>query len=275
VLLDAAAFAPSNRLDLAAVRPDAVCLSFYKLMGFPTGVGCLLLRRRFAQQLARPWFAGGTVTVASVQGGGHYLHEGEAGFEDGTVDYANLPAVEIGLRHLQRLGIDRIHARVSSLTHWLLDALTGLRHGNGRPLVEIHGPCDTTGRGGTVAFTMRDRDGRVIGIDRVEELVARANISLRTGCFCNPGAGEVAHGLDASELRRWFGHREPVSFEELREGLHRDHGVLVGAIRVSLGAASSFGDVYRFLCFAQRFVDRTVDEIDPARIVPAGLWSVR
>ena len=92
VLVDAAAFAPTNRLDVGRVRPDFVTFSFYKIFGFPTGVGCLLMRRDRIDALARPWFAGGTITIASVQGDGHYLHHDEAGFEDGTVDYLNLPA---------------------------------------------------------------------------------------------------------------------------------------------------------------------------------------
>ena len=115
VLVDAAAFAPTNRLDVARVRPDFVTFSFYKIFGFPTGVGCLLMRRDRIDALARPWFAGGTITIASVQGDGHYLHRDEAGFEDGTVDYLNLPAVETGLRHLERIGLDAIHDRVVAL----------------------------------------------------------------------------------------------------------------------------------------------------------------
>src|SRR6185437_10862322 len=45
VLVDAAAFVPANRLDLSSVRPEFVTVSWYKLFGFPTGVGCLLARR--------------------------------------------------------------------------------------------------------------------------------------------------------------------------------------------------------------------------------------
>ena len=67
VLVDAAAFAPTNRLDVARVRPDFVAISFYKIIGFPTGVGCLLVRRDRLESLHRPWFSGGTVTVASVR----------------------------------------------------------------------------------------------------------------------------------------------------------------------------------------------------------------
>src|SRR5512143_2694943 len=46
VLLDAAAFAPTNSLDLSAVKPDFVPLSFYKIFGYPTGIGALVARRK-------------------------------------------------------------------------------------------------------------------------------------------------------------------------------------------------------------------------------------
>ena len=38
----------------------------------------------------------------------------EAAFEDGTIDYLNIPAVEIGLRHMDAVGIDTIHERVAA-----------------------------------------------------------------------------------------------------------------------------------------------------------------
>ena len=37
VLLDAAAYVPTNRLDLQSVRPHFVTVSFYKMFGHPTG----------------------------------------------------------------------------------------------------------------------------------------------------------------------------------------------------------------------------------------------
>jgi selenocysteine lyase/cysteine desulfurase len=39
VLLDAAALVPCHRLDLSLWHPDFVALSFYKMFGYPTGVG--------------------------------------------------------------------------------------------------------------------------------------------------------------------------------------------------------------------------------------------
>ena len=133
VLLDAAAFAPTNRLDLSVWHPDFVALSFYKIFGYPTGVGCLLAHCTTLEKLRRPWFAGGTITIASVQGDGYYLEEGEAAFEDGTIDYLNLPAVEIGLKYIAGLDIESIHTRVVCLTDWLIKHLLNLYHSNGKP----------------------------------------------------------------------------------------------------------------------------------------------
>src|SRR5207237_6540174 len=134
VLLDAAAFVATNRLDLAAVQPDFVTISFYKMFGYPTGVGCLLVRNTVLPRLHRPWFAGGTVNFATVQGRAHILAPGEAGFEDGTLNYLAIPAVGIGLRHLASIGVETIQTRVRLLTGWLLDRLVELRHATGRPM---------------------------------------------------------------------------------------------------------------------------------------------
>ena len=204
VLVDAAAFAPTNRLDLARWQPDFVPLSFYKMFGYPTGMGCLLARKAALEKLVRPWYAGGTITISSVQGDGHYLVPGEAGFEDGTVNYLNIPAVEIGLRHLASIGLDVIHERVMCLTGWLIENLRAMRHATGQPLVKIHGPADLSMRGGTVTVTFFDRDGHAIDDGRIEQLANWERISLRTGCFCNPGAGEVAHGLTPEIMRTFF-----------------------------------------------------------------------
>ena len=39
------------------------------------------------------------------------MAEGSAAFEDSTVNYLSIPAVEIGLRHLESTGMGKIHLR--------------------------------------------------------------------------------------------------------------------------------------------------------------------
>ena len=79
-------------------------------------------------KLVRPWFAGGTITItiASVQAEKHFLAEGEQVFEEGTLNYLNIPAVEIGLKHLSDIEIDAIHDRVSTLTSCCAATPTGV-----------------------------------------------------------------------------------------------------------------------------------------------------
>ncbi len=252
VLLDAAAFVPSNRLDLGAVHPDFVALSFYKMFGYPTGVGALVARREALARLRRPWFAGGTITVASVQADLYTLAEGEAAFEDGTLNYTSLPAVEDGLDLLESFGVAGIHERLRCLTGWLLTELGELRHGNGAPLVRIFGPVGTERRGATVALNFYDAGGHFIDHPLIEVRAGEHRISLRTGCFCNPGAGELALGLSKDELfhcmREVGDSSARITYEDFRSCIDDKS---TGAVRVSLGWGSNFADVEAFLAFAR------------------------
>ncbi|MDX1502307.1 MAG: aminotransferase class V-fold PLP-dependent enzyme [Thermoanaerobaculia bacterium] len=252
VLLDAAAFVPTNRLDLSRYRPDYVALSFYKMFGYPTGVGALIARWPALGKLHRPWFAGGTIEVASVQADTHSFAAGSAAFEDGTLDYTNIPAVELGLDFLESVGIETIHTRVRCLTGWLVRQLLALRHANGRPLVSLYGPAGTDRRGGAVALNFLTEEGRLIDHQEVERRAAERQISLRTGCFCNPGAGEMALGLSRDEIVACF-DRQPertMTYEEFR-GCIDEKGT--GAVRVSIGPVTTFRDVSAFLDFANEF----------------------
>ena len=258
VLLDAAAFVPTNPLDLQQLSPDFVVMSFYKMFGYPTGVGCLLVRNETLPLLKRPWFGGGTVNFATVQGRMHVLSAGEAGFEDGTLNYLSIPAVEIGLKHLQRVGMDTIQAHVNQLTGDLLQQLMALQHSNGRPLVRLYGPAHMQQRGGTVTMNLYDPEGHLVDYRRVEELASEQGISLRTGCFCNPGAGEAAEGIEEADLRSGVaevGHQ--INLPRFLQYLQDNGGKSAGAIRVSLGLASNAADVHRFLAFAASFRDQT------------------
>jgi molybdenum cofactor sulfurtransferase len=263
VLVDAAAYVPSNRLDLSVWHPEFVAISFYKMFGYPTGVGALLARRSSLERLRRPWFSGGTVVAANVQGEMVVPLSGHALFEDGTVNYLGIPAVEHGLEHIERIRIDTISRRVRALGSWLLEALQRLQHSDGSPAVCIYGPRTWDRRGGTIAFNFLHPDGRVID-ERFVDLVAAAHrISLRTGCFCNSGAAEIAFSLA----------RDTLIDARLAEGMILDDYIELigmptgGAVRVSLGLASNFADVYRFMEFAAEFRDVTeVPEDLPPRL---------
>ncbi len=255
VLLDAAAYAPTSKLDLSKVKPDFVPISFYKIFGYPTGLGALIARKFALAKLHRPWFAGGTITVASVQGDKYYLAEGAPAFEDGTLDYLNIPALEIGLRHIESIGYDVIGERVKTLTGWLLENLTAMTHSNGVPLVRVFGPTDTEGRGGAITVNFYDKNNRAFDHRFIESEANRVNISLRTGCFCNPGAGEIALGISRVELDVCFTrpeHKDVMSLDEFRKCID---GKSSGAVRISVGMVTNFNDAQALLAFAKGLLD--------------------
>jgi len=260
VLLDAAAYVPTNRLDLSRCQPDFVVLSFYKIFGYPTGVGALLARRTALDRLQRPWYAGGTTSMSSVaaaddDGAGFYLTPGVDGFEDGTVNYLSIPAVEVGLRWIESIGMDKIHVRTELLTRWLLEQVGQLRHANGQPIVRFYGPRDTRDRGPTVALNILDPAGELWNCWRIESLANERKLSVRAGCHCNPGAREAALGYTRAQLATCFKDKDRLNSGEFLETI-RARDCKDGVVRVSLGMASTFKDVHKFLEFAHGFADR-------------------
>ena len=138
-----------------------------------------------------------------------------------------------------------------SLAGWLIEHMAALEHSNGRPVVRIYGPADTNMRGATVAFNVYDARGDTIDHLTVEQRANEMNISLRTGCFCNPGAGELALGLSKDDMIQCLDH--PGSRMSLNEFRQCIDGKSTGAVRVSLGLVSNFEDVARFLGFLDQF----------------------
>jgi selenocysteine lyase/cysteine desulfurase len=246
------------------VKPDFVPVSWHKVVGYPTGVGCLVARREALGRLWRPWFSGGSVYLASVQGDWHTLAPGEAQFEDGTLSFLQIPDLESGLYWVNCIGIDQIHQRVACLTGWLIDRLVALRHSNGERTLRTSGPAYTRARVGTVAVSRLDPGGRVIDERAVSRATAAAGISIRTGCFCNPGASEGATQL-TKQAWRAAARAHPQTMDQYVDLLGLPNG---GAIRASVGLASNVGDVERFLAFVElTYADRVsgADGLAPRR----------
>ena len=244
VLLDVAAYVPSRALSLRACAADFAVLSFYKLFGYPTGLGALVARQEALARLRRPWFAGGTVAAASVATGTHRLRAGGEGFEDGTPSFLAVSALDAGFDLLAEAGMERLGAHVARLTRTFLDGLGALRHAGGQPLVTVYGPPGPLGRGGIVAFNVCDAGGRPRPFAEVEARAREAKVAVRGGCFCNPGAAEAALGLDGARLASCYTSLgDAISTERLAACLNAP----VGAVRASFGLANNDADVRRAL----------------------------
>jgi selenocysteine lyase/cysteine desulfurase len=125
-------------------------------------------------------------------------------------------------------------------------------------MVRLYGPANMAMRGGTVTFNLYDPQGYLIDYRRVEELAGEVRISLRTGCFCNPGAGEMAEGLTEEDMHAGIAQvGEEINLMRFSQAMQERGGKSAGAIRVSTGIASNFADVERFLQFVAGFKDQT------------------
>lgn len=257
VLLDAAAFVPSTALDLQEYQPEFVSVSFYKIFGYPTGLGCLLLKKSAFQKLQKPWFAGGTVSFVSVKNPSYFLTENHERFEDGTLNYLDIPAVKIGLDYINSIGMPRISRRIKYLVTLLAQGLEAIRHSNGRSAIKIYGPQDFDKRGGNIILNFFDVDGTAVPTFYIEQIANREMVSLRSGCFCNPGIDEINYSISEEEISGYFSSNDDKSVDEVIAHLK----MMRGAVRISVGIATIENDIERFCSLIAQLKDKTVSEI--------------
>jgi len=226
---------------------DAMAVSIYKIMGFPTGVGALVVKKRFLNGLQKPWFSGGTVDVVQVPGEAFTLEEGPAKFEDGTINFLSLSTIPSGLSLISTL-IPLLRPRLASLTHWTIRALSKIQHqSTGKPMVLVCSPLPTLtpdqisqSYGFLITFEVVDAVGEYVNCEIIEYGAGTAGICLRAGCMCNPGAVSNLAGMAAMMFEVQHGDRKADL--EARFGV-RSRGV----VRASFGLASNFSDAWRFV----------------------------
>ncbi|KAL0050843.1 hypothetical protein WJX82_008290 [Trebouxia sp. C0006] len=258
VLIDAAKACATAPPDLTQNPADFVALSYYKIFGYPTGLGALLVHKRAVPALMKRkrYFGGGTVAVSLAEEDFFRRREGAAGLEDGTAHYLGIAAVRHGFHQLAALGgFPAIGNHSQSVTRWFAQRLVALRHADGAPLCVLYGAHHlqpgaqapgAVGQGPVVTFNMLRHDGSFFGYREVEKLAGLHGIFLRTGCFCNPGACARHLGISASQSKRNFeaGH---VCWD--------DNDIIdgrpTGAVRVSFGWMSSLQDAEAILTFVQ------------------------
>lgn len=259
-LLDAASFVSTSPLDLSNVSaaPDFTALSFYKIFGFPD-LGALIVRKSAGHVLRRRrFFGGGTVGMVIALGEQWHAKKDTSvhdHLEDGTLPFHNIIALDSAFETHKRLygSMANVSAHTRCLAKRLADRLSSLRHYNGVKICQLYASpsgdyADPSSQGPIVTFNLRNSRGEWVGKSEVEKVAAVKNIQIRSGSLCNPGGTAYHIGLNEGLLRRAYA-------EGVRCGDENDvvDGMPLGALRVSLGAMSSLGDVDRLLEFIEEF----------------------
>ena len=257
--MDGAALASTSRISLSDHlngQVDALATSFYKLFGYPTGVGALIARKEFLQKLKKPWFAGGTVEVVAFPSTVTETKVAWERFEEGTLNYASLTCIPAGLEMLKRLisgPTPVLPLRLGLLHQWLHDALEGIKHSNGTPVVKVlTAHRESVDMGYILSVTFHDSTGTRIQSAEVSQRAATVGISLRTGCGCNPGAAIGLLGLRQQFQESIKDALALVSgLSDVKEYYEQEYGV----VRLSLGLVSDFRDVWKVERFVKEFVE--------------------
>jgi len=284
VVLDAAAFVGTQPLSLRQFPADYVAISFYKMFGYPTGLGALILRVDDIDILRKVFWAGGSVALATSHNNFHVLKcRPTERLEDGTVAFLDIISLKHGFEAIERCGgIKKIQEHVQCLTEWLYDKLTSLKHSNGRPLVKIfgkHGRSDSSQVQGCILnFELLGSNGKVLSYKTFEKEAADAGFHVRTGIECNPGAAYNYIGIQESEVESLAGLTEGCEdeLEYIQVPRPRENGLFasvdmselnqlpdetlenarlvkipLGSVRVSLGYMSTFEDCFTFAQFLE------------------------
>lgn len=258
VLLDAAKFVSTHRLDLSVYTPDFVVCSFYKMFGYPTGLGALLVKKSALPLLEKAYYGGGTVqSILASQN--LVIPRGEsdrglpsgARFADGTQSFLSIMSLRHGLDQLERLSMSSIENHTAALTRLLYSKLAAMKHWNNRSVCEVYGNHSVKGtklQGPIVACNFFRPDGSYVGYSEVSKLAAIHNIQLRAGCFCNPGACQSYLQLRDEDLLAGIkaGH-------VCGDGMDVVNGLPTGAVRLSIGYMTSFEDIVAFTDFVTKY----------------------
>ncbi|KAL0964254.1 hypothetical protein UPYG_G00321370 [Umbra pygmaea] len=260
VLLDAASFASCSPLDLQEYAADFVPISFYKIFGFPTGLGALLVQNETAALLRRAYFGGGTAS-AYLAGENYYVPTPSIAnrFEDGTIPFLDIIALNHAFDALYTLtgGMDKIQLHTFGLARHSYMLLSSLCHGNGAPVAQMYSDSEFESpntQGAILNFNLMDSHGQMIGYSQVDKLASLFNIHIRTGCFCNTGACQRFLGITNDEVKNNLqaGH-------VCGDNIDLVDGRPTGSVRVSFGYMSTFQDCQNFLKFVvDCFVEKPV-----------------
>ena len=104
-------------------------------------------------------------------------------------------------------------------------------------------------------MSFKNPDASKIPFETIEELANKKNISIRSGCFCNPGLDETNNCLTTDEIAKYFTTHSTGDYRDMIHFLNK----MRGATRLSVGIASIKKDLDAFVDFVGRLKDKTLN----------------
>jgi molybdenum cofactor sulfurtransferase len=252
VLLDAASYASTSKLDLKKYPADFVTISFYKLFGYPTGLGALLVKNSSSLFLQKSFIGGGSVSAIAINP--FYARPKasiSAQLEDGTIPFQQILAIEYGFNYIEtRFGSWTAYGEYcNSLVNDALLKMKTFCYPNKSAVFKIFEEDLDINRGPIIAFCLLDEMGQNIGYSQVMKLANAEDIHIRSGRFCNPGAAQTYLDISSEEIKEWketLGHVCGDSNDQVSQKA-------TGALRISFSYANQPDDITKFLKFIEEY----------------------
>lgn len=239
---------PRGTLDCA----DLVCMSAYKLVGSPTGVGALLVRRDsdasalLCSTAKQAYFAGGRSAAAvGTHSAAAFCPPSSVldSLELGTPNLDALVALPFALARIDADlgGMEHVSSRAESVAEYFRLALLRALP-DGRAVIhydEKGGSSSIESYGPIVSFSVFSAENTPVGYNDVAAVMALHDIHVRVGAMCNPGA--MAAAVCAApedilaDISAGGGYR-------CGDGMDVVRGRHTGVVRASFGWASTEGD---------------------------------
>ena len=205
-LIDGAQALGAVPVDVRALNCDLYAFPGHKSLLGPQGTGGLYIRPGIQLSTLRE---GGTGSSSDSMEQPAELPER---FESGTLNLPGIAGLKAGADHVQRC-LKEIFLRERTLTQMLYEGLKQI------PGVELYSPAEPSARAGIVSFNVED-----LSSSQAADALSRADICVRGGLHCAPGAHQFLGTLRRGAVRASVGHATTeADIESLLAAVHRLH----------------------------------------------------
>jgi len=187
-LLDAAASAGQEPLDLERDGVDLLVFTGHKGLLGPTGTGGLVLGRRVPPGRLRPLIRGGTGSRSASHEQPDFLPDL---YESGTLNVAGLAGLGASVGWLLEQGLDALRRRRWALVQSLLDGLQAIDG------VTVYGTGDARRQTAAVSFNIAGLSPSTAGLRLDEEY----GVLCRVGLHCAPAAHRTIGAFPDGTIR--------------------------------------------------------------------------
>ena len=169
IFLDAAQYAPHNKIDVKSLDCDALAFSAHKMLG-PLGIGVLYGKREFLNSIS-PFMYGGDMIEYVYQDHTTYLKSPQR-FEAGTANVEGVVGFAAAIDYINEIGMRNISEYENELTKYCFDRMKELNY------LDVY-TTPNKKRSPVISFNFKEAHPH-----DVASILDNYNIAVRSGHHC-------------------------------------------------------------------------------------------